>query len=102
MKEEELVELLDRGAFINTGRKPGFNREHLLFWSTSDNKPFVAIRDKLYGEVGTVLTLNYHENLAWGVDEEGVIAAKELAENPPLPVPTQETAQTHQQRPTRI
>lgn len=107
MEREELMELLDRGAFINTGKAPGFNREHLLFWSVKDEQPFVAIRDKLSGKVVTVLPLDYHKNLAWDVNDERVQAAQEMAEiaeaNPrPAPEKSMYGTEGHNRPPTRI
>ena len=66
---EEIAEILDRRLVINTGRKPGFNKNHLLFYSHRDRCCFVAIQDELTGTVITILPLDYHENLAWKVSE---------------------------------
>lgn len=76
---EELAEMLDHGLFVNTGSKPGFRREHLVFWSLKNDEAFVAIRDALTGTVVTVLPLEYHDNLAWPISEEVQLEAKALA-----------------------
>jgi len=75
---EEIAEILDRELVINTGRKPGFNRNHLLFYSHRDRDCFVAIQDGLTGTVVTILPLDYHKNLAWKISEADCEKAKEV------------------------
>lgn len=60
------------------GSKPGFNRDHLLFYSAPDDDFFVAIQDRLTGTVVTVLPLDYHSNLAWDVSPEDCDIAKNI------------------------
>ena len=60
------------------GNAPGFNREHLLFYSPEDNNFFVAVRDYLTGTVVTVLPLDFHENLAWRIKPDDCDRAKSL------------------------
>jgi len=76
---EEVSELLDGGAYVNTGSKPGFNREHLVFYSVRDKEHFVAIRDSQSGTVVTVLPLAYHTNLAWPIHPADLHESRELA-----------------------
>ena len=75
---EEIARILDRKLALNTGRKPGFNRNHLLFYSAPDDDFYVAIQDGLTGTIVTVLPLDYHANLAWNIPLEDCIKAKEL------------------------
>ncbi len=75
---EEIAEILDRGLVVNTGRKPGFNRNHLLFYSHRDRDYFVAIQDGFTGTVVTILPLDYHENLAWKIGEADCEKAREV------------------------
>lgn len=75
---EEISYLLDNGVFVNTGKFPVFNREHLLFYSDVDKSCFVAVRDRISGTVVTVLPLEYQSNLAWEISEEDQKTAKEL------------------------
>lgn len=79
----DVSHLLDVGAFINTGCKPGFNKEHLVFYSLKDEVPFVAVRDRLSGTVVTVLPLDYHENLAWPISLSDQEKARKLAVTAP-------------------
>ena len=81
LTEDEMEWMLDRKCYINSGSTPGFNKEHLIFYSLPDDKAFVAIRDRLTGLVITVLPENYHANLAWEILEGEVEKAKGLAKN---------------------
>lgn len=78
---EEIARMLDRKLALNTGRKPGFNRNHLLFYSVPDDDFYVAIQDELTGTVVTILPLDYHANLAWKITPEDCTKAKELSIN---------------------
>jgi hypothetical protein len=75
---EEIASIIDRGLAVNTGRKPGFNRSHLVFYSIPDDDFFVAIQDDLTGKVVTILTLAYQENLAWRITEQDCTKARDL------------------------
>ena len=75
---EEIARILDRKLVLNTGRKPGFNRNHLLFYSAADDDFYVAIQDSLTGTVVTILPLEYHANLAWSVSSEDCSKAKDI------------------------
>jgi hypothetical protein len=75
---EEIARILDRGLTVDTGRMPGFNRVHLLFYSVPDDDFFVAIRDGLTGTVVTILPLEYHANLAWRVADADCTKARSL------------------------
>lgn len=75
---EEIARILDRGLVVNTGRKPGLNRNHLVFYSVPDDDFFVAIQDELTGTVVTILPLEYQANLAWQVSDEDCVKAREI------------------------
>lgn len=75
---EEIAAILDRGLVVNTGQRPGFDRVHLVFYSHLDNDYFVAIQDVISGTVITILPLDYHETLAWGVSEADCERAREI------------------------
>ena len=75
---EDIARILDRKLTLNIGRKPGFNRRHLLFYSALDDEFYVAIQDELTGTVVTVLTLEYHANLAWSVSLEECARVKNI------------------------
>ncbi|MBK1620747.1 hypothetical protein U5801_15815 [Lamprobacter modestohalophilus] len=78
---EDIAHILDRKLALNTGRKPGLNRNHLLFYSIPDDDFFVAIQDELTGTIVTVLPLDYHANLAWNISSEDCASAKALCMN---------------------
>lgn len=80
---EEIARILDRKLALNTGKKPGFERSHLLFYSALDDDFYVAIQDGLTGTVVTVLPIDYHANLAWSFSQEELAKAKELSLNTP-------------------
>jgi len=75
---EEIALILDKGFYINAGAEPGFNRDHLVFFSHKDEKCFVAIRDHYSGKVVTVLPLDYHKNLAWPISDSIIVKAREI------------------------
>lgn len=84
----DIAAILDRGLVVNTGQRPGFNRVHLVFYSHLDNDYFVAIQDVVTGTVITILPLDYHETLAWGISAADCERAKEiLLAAPPLEEP---------------
>ena len=78
LTEERIAAILDAGHAVFVGRKPGFDREHWVFYSPDDDTCFVAIRDRLVGKVVTVLPLDYHANLAWKISEEACDQARRL------------------------
>lgn len=83
MSDYEITSLLDKGLYVDIGRKPGFDRNHLVFYSKKDNCCFVAIRDENSGTVVTVLPLDYQANLAWSVRAEDEKYARTLATRGP-------------------
>lgn len=66
---EEIAILFDNNVYLNLGAKPGLIKHHILFYSKDDNDFYVAIQDNLNGDIITILPLDYHSNLAWGVTE---------------------------------
>ncbi len=75
---EEIANILDSKLVVNAGKQPGFNRNHLLFYSHRDRDYFVAIQDSLTGTVVTILPLDYHQNLAWKISDAECEKAKEI------------------------
>lgn len=67
-------------AFTNFS---GFNKNHILFYSASDDDFYVAIQDGLTGTVVTVLPLEYHANLARKIPPEDCVSAKQIYFNAP-------------------
>jgi hypothetical protein len=71
-----IADIVDMGLAIDVGVERIFNRKHWLIYSAEDDDFFVAIQDAFTGLVVTVLTIDYHQNLAWKVDEEFFVKAK--------------------------
>jgi hypothetical protein len=80
MKCEEISAILDKGLFVNTGSKPGINKDHLLFYSPKDKDYFVAIKDHFRGTIITILPLDYQDNLAWKISEAECVRAKAMSD----------------------
>lgn len=85
---EDVTRILNRGLTVNSGQVPGFNRNHLVFFSVPDKAFFVAIQDALTGTVVTILPLEYQANLAWKITEQDCAKAKALLLNAP-PIQTE-------------
>lgn len=77
----EIKVILDGKFYVNRGTEPGFNRDHIVFYSHKDECCFVAIRDNLTGEVVTILPLTYHKNLAWKISDEDISRAIKIYPN---------------------
>jgi hypothetical protein len=75
---DQIAFILDKGYFVNTGTEPGFNRDHLVFYSHKDETCFVAIRDHYSGKIVTILPLDYHHNLAWPISEQALNKARQI------------------------
>lgn len=55
----EVGQILDDELFVLIGEE-GQRKVHKLFWSKPDLSWFVAVQDKLDGEVITILPVHYH------------------------------------------
>lgn len=86
LKPAEIADQVDRKLTVNIGKAPGFNKHHLLIYSEPDQACFVIVQDCLTGEVITLLPLDYHKNLAWGVTEAQCLKAKKIYDDRPEPV----------------
>ncbi len=80
LSTQEVLSLIERGLCVRTGIAPASNREHLAFYSKPDDAVFVAIHDRLFGRLITVLPLDYHRNLAWDVSDADRRLARALVE----------------------
>lgn len=76
-----IAKIIDNGLAINIGTKIIFEKRHWLFYSKVDDCFFVAIQDCYTGLIITVLTIEYHENLAWSINDSILKEAKERIYN---------------------
>jgi len=77
----QIISLLERKKYIDIGTEACSNRVHLLFYSKVDDAYFIAVRDRIYGTVSTLLPLEFHATLAWPVKQEDLESAKAIAED---------------------
>lgn len=74
-----LSDFLDRGHYVSAGSVPGFNKEHLVFYSVVDTEYFVAVRNSLTGVVLTVLPLTDRAKQSWNITDKMLATAKNKA-----------------------
>jgi len=74
----ELAEILDRGLAVTLGVDEYSNRLRRLFYSVVDEQFFVAVQDAKFGDVVTVLPLDYYVNLHGYVKEQTALEAAAL------------------------
>ncbi len=79
LEEYVLLGMLDTFCTAGAGHEPHTSRWHRLFYSSPDDRHFVAIQDMTNGEVITILPLDYHQNLAWKVSQKKLNKAMRLA-----------------------
>ncbi|UUO25441.1 hypothetical protein FGD67_21145 [Colwellia sp. M166] len=76
LEPNEIADIIDFGLAINTGKEIIFEKTHWLIYSIKDECYFFIIQDKFTGLVITLLPTQYHDNLAWSVDNESFAQAK--------------------------
>jgi len=76
LKPNEIADFIDFGLAVDTGTEPIFEKTHWLIYSIKDECYFFIIQDKFTGLVITILPTQYHDNLAWQVDDECFFKAK--------------------------
>ncbi len=76
LEPDEIADIIDFGLAVNTGTEPVFEKTHWLIYSIKDECYFFIIQDKFTGLVITLLPTQYHDNLAWSVDNESFVRAK--------------------------
>lgn len=81
LNKEELTIILKRKLYVNLGTKPGLHKTHLLVYSVKDDGYFVLVQDINNGDVITIWTEEYHNNLAMKITDEHKQKAKSLMEN---------------------
>jgi hypothetical protein len=76
LEPSEIADIIDFGLAVDTGTEVVFERKHWLIYSIKDECHFFIIQDKFTGLVITILPTQYHDNLAWSVDHESFVHAK--------------------------
>jgi hypothetical protein len=76
LEPNEIADIIDFGLAIDTGKEIIFEKTHWLIYSIKDECYFFIIQDKFTGLVITLLPTQYHDNLAWSVDNESFARAK--------------------------
>ena len=80
----DIAEILDNDLAVDVGTVSVFDKKHWLFYSEKNDCCFVAIQNILTGMIITVLPIDYHENLAWKIEEELLEqAAKKIKNHEP-------------------
>jgi len=69
LSESAFVGLLQNYQTVSVGYRRSSGHWHRLFYSQSDRTHFIAIQDIANGDIITILPLDYHENLAWRIEE---------------------------------
>ncbi len=90
LTNNNIADIIDLGLAVDVGTERIFNRKHWLIYSVIDEGFFVAIQDSYTGLVVTVLPVEYHENLAWKIDECSLTEAKSNIEVNDIPSLLQE------------
>jgi hypothetical protein len=76
LEPNEILDIIDFGLAVDTGTEPVFEKTHWLIYSIKEDCYFFIIQDKFTGLVVTILPTQYHDNLAWSVDNESFYQAK--------------------------
>jgi hypothetical protein len=76
LEPNEISDIIDFGLAVDTGTEPVFEKTHWLIYSIKEDCYFFIIQDKFTGLVVTILPTQYHDNLAWSVDNESFDQAK--------------------------
>ncbi|MBB1358671.1 hypothetical protein H5132_11410 [Pseudoalteromonas sp. SG45-6] len=90
LTSNNIADIIDLGLAVDIGSERVFNKKHWLLYSEIDEDFFVAIQDSYTGLIVTVLPLEYHENLAWKIDECNLTEAKSNIEVNDIPSMLQE------------
>ena len=81
INEKELSSIINKKLYVNLGTKPGLHKTHLLIYSVKDDAYFVLVQDDINGDIITVWTEEYYNNLAMKITDEDKEKAKSLIIN---------------------
>ena len=79
LKPQDISTIIENGSYVSLGSIPGFNKEHLLFFSVADNDFFFIVRDYFTMSILTVLPVTYQRWLPRAITGEDLSLALNLA-----------------------
>lgn len=79
LKPQDISTIIENGSYVSIGSIPGFNKEHLLFFSVADNDFFFIVRDYFTMSILTVLPVTYQRWLPRAITGEDLSLALNLA-----------------------
>lgn len=79
LKQQDISTIIENGSYVSIGSIPGFNKEHLLFFSVADNDFFFIVRDYFTMSILTVLPVTYQRWLPRAITGEDLSLALNLA-----------------------
>lgn len=79
LKPQDISTIIENGSYVSIGSIPGFNKEHLLFFSAADNDFFFIVRDYFTMSILTVLPVTYQRWLPRAITGEDLSLALNLA-----------------------
>lgn len=79
LKPQDISTIIENGSYVSIGSIPGFNKEHLLFFSVADNDFFFIVRDYFTMSILTVLPVTYQRWLPRAITGEDMSLALNLA-----------------------
>ena len=78
LKPQDISTIIENGSYVSLGSIPGFNKEHLLFFSVADNDFFFIVRDYFTMSILTVLPVAYQRWLPRAITGEDMSLALNL------------------------
>lgn len=78
LKPQDISTIIENGSYVSLGSIPGFNKEHLLFFSVADNDFFFIVRDYFTMSILTVLPVTYQRWLPRAITGEDMSLALNL------------------------
>lgn len=95
LKPHDISEIIENRLYVSIGSVPGFNKEHLLFFSVADDNFFFIVRDYFTMSILTVLPVTYQRWLPRMITSEDLslalnLATKEKAEPKEKSIPKNE------------
>lgn len=79
LKPQDISTIIENGSYVSIGSIPGFNKEHLLFFSVTDDSFFFIVRDYFTMSILTVLPVTYQRWLPRAITGEDLSLALNLA-----------------------